>query len=60
MSIGSASVTASDDLAADDLVLAAERALSQAKIGGCKRLVVEDDVAQPWLAQFCEKLTASR
>ena len=50
MSIGIASVTPSDDLSADDLVLAAGRALSQAKIGGRKRLMVEEDVALPWLA----------
>lgn len=50
VSIGIASVTPSDDLSADDLVLAAGRALSQAKIGGRKRLMVEEDVALPWLA----------
>ncbi|HUJ21696.1 MAG TPA: diguanylate cyclase [Bryobacteraceae bacterium] len=50
ISLGLATVTPSFDMSPEDLMVSAERALSQAKLEGRNRLVVAEDVLATWLA----------
>jgi diguanylate cyclase (GGDEF)-like protein len=50
ISLGVATAIPSAGLSAEDLVQAAERALSKAKLGGRKRVGIEEDCSIPWPA----------
>jgi diguanylate cyclase (GGDEF)-like protein len=50
VSLGAATATAGSEMALDDLVASAERALSQAKLRGRNQWVVQQEELTPWLA----------
>jgi diguanylate cyclase (GGDEF)-like protein len=50
ISLGAATAASGSEMAIDDLVAGAERALSQAKLRGRNQWVVQQEEAAPWLA----------
>ena len=50
VSLGAATAASGSEMAIDDLVAGAERALSQAKLRGRNQWVVQQEEAPPWLA----------